>query len=123
MEAPEAAAAARRPASARTEQGDRPRIAAASAKEAASKRSGHGAVRRQPAARPATRSTRPVRRRAQPARAQRQANKKTTTADAADATPTLSGPLARSLLARRLMARKSGDGNGGQKSKRPLRVR
>jgi hypothetical protein len=113
---------ARRPApSGRTRQAGRPRIAAASAKEAASKRSGHGAVRKQPNARPATRPARPVRRRTQPARVQRQARK---TAGAGDnASPTLSGPLARSLLARRLMARKSAQGDGGQQPRRPLRVR
>jgi hypothetical protein len=37
--------------------------------------------------------------------------------------PNLSGPLARSLLARRLMARKAAPPNGGQPAKRPLRVK
>jgi hypothetical protein len=115
LDVPEASAprpAARR---ARTAATGRPRIAAASAKEAASKRSAARPVRRgaQPAkAQPA---------KAQPAKAQRPAKKTAPAAGAA--TPNLSGPLARSLLARRLMARKAGTPNGGQQAKRPLRVK
>jgi hypothetical protein len=85
----------------RAEQPRRPRIAASSAKEAASKRA--------------------VRPRRVPARAQ-QPGRKTNNNDQ-PAAPSLSGPLARSLLARRLMARKSTQGDGGGKSQRPLRVR
>jgi hypothetical protein len=44
------------------------------------------------------------------------------TADKA-ASPTLSGPLARSLLARRLAARKSAPSSDGGKAQRPLRVK
>jgi hypothetical protein len=117
LDVPEAPAPRPAARKARTQQAGRPRIAAASAKEAASKRSGHGAVRRPPAAS----ASRPVRRSSQPAKAQRQAKK---TAPAADpATPNLSGPLARSLLARRLMARKAAPSNGGQQANRPLRVK
>jgi hypothetical protein len=94
----------------RRTQPTRPRIAAASAKDAASKRSG------QRAARP-KRSTR----RTQPIRVQRQPQE--TANGGSAAAPNLSGPLARSLLARRLMARKAAEGDGGTKSQRPLRVK
>jgi len=79
----------------RREPAGRPRIAASSAKDAAKR-----------TARP--RVPRPVRKAAK---------------GAPPASPALSGPLARSLLARRLMARKSAEGDGGKQSQRPLRVR
>ena len=77
----------------------RPRIAASSAKEAAKR--GTAPSRRPRTARKVTKVTKA----AQPAN------------------PALSGPLARSLLARRLMARKSAEGDGGRQGDRPLRVR
>ena len=77
------------PRPSRRQPAGRPRIAAASAKEAA------------------TRTPRPARK---------------ATKGAQPASPALSGPLARSLLARRLMARKAAAGDDGKKSQRPLRV-
>jgi len=77
------------PRPSRRQPAGRPRIAASSAKEAA------------------TRTPRPARK---------------ATKGAQPASPALSGPLARSLLARRLMARKAAAGDDGKKSQRPLRV-
>jgi hypothetical protein len=75
-------------------------------------------VRRQTPARP----VKSARRSARPVRTPRPVQKAMKTGGD-DATPNLSGPLARSLLARRLMARKAAEGDGGQSSERPLRVR
>ena len=93
-----------------------PRIAGATAREAvATKRSGHAAVRSRrgqpPASRPLSRDDIGA------------TDAADADADAGAAVPQLSGPLARSLLARRLQARKAAQGDGDRRPQRPLRVR